>query len=62
MHKALKAMPYGSICCTYLQLKYSCPNRSKNTKKTRATQNSLPFGKRRLWGKEVRRMGQSRKG
>ena len=28
-------VPYDSICCTYHQLKYSTPNRSK---KTRATQ------------------------
>ena len=25
-------MPYGSICCTYHQLKYSSLNRSKNPK------------------------------
>ena len=31
---------YGSICCTYHQLKYSSPNRST---KPRATQKSLPF-------------------
>ena len=45
-------MPYGSICCTYHQLKYSSPNRSKT--KTRATLKSLPFGKRRFREKEVR--------
>ena len=33
-------MPYGSICCTFHQLKYSYPNCSSK-KKTRATQNSL---------------------
>ena len=44
-------MPYGSICCTYQQLKYSSPNRSKNNSKTRATQKSLPFGKWRFRGK-----------
>ena len=51
-------MPFGSICCTYHQLKYSYPNRSNKNKKTRATQKSLPFGKWRFGGKEVRRMGQ----
>ena len=34
---------------------------SAQTKKTRATQNSLPFGKRRFREKEVRRMGQKQK-
>ena len=46
------------LCCTYHQLKYSFPNLSNETKKTRATQKSLPFGKWRFRGKEVRRMGQ----
>ena len=43
MHK----VPYGGICCTYHQLKYSSPNRSKKPK-TRGTQKSLPFGKWRF--------------
>ena len=50
-------MPFGSIGCTYHQLKYSSPNRSKKPKK-RATQQSLPFGKWKFGKKEVRRMGQ----
>ena len=42
-------MPYGIICCTYHQLKYSSSNRWKKTpKKTRATQKSLPFVKWRF--------------
>ena len=54
--KKLIQVPYGSIiCCTYHQLKYSSPNRTKKTQKTRATQKSLPFATWRLWEKEVRR-------
>ena len=45
--KANIPVPYGSIGCTYRQLKYSSPNRSKTKNKTRATQKSLPFGKKR---------------
>ena len=60
MHKGVIPVPYGSICCTYHQLKYSYPNRSRKTT-TKATQKSLPFGKRRFREKEVRRMGQKQK-
>ena len=64
LYKCIKAniiipVPCDSIGCTYHQLKYSSPNRSKT--KTRATQKSLPFRKWRLRGKEVRRMGQKQK-
>ena len=41
-------MSYGSICFTHHQLKYSSPNRSTTTTKTR----------KRFREKEVRRMGQ----
>ena len=34
MHKGqYHAMPYGSICCTYHQLKYSSPDRSNKQKR-----------------------------
>ena len=48
MHLWLIPVPYGSIGCTYHQLKPSYPNRSKKKKKTRATQKSLPFRKWRF--------------
>ena len=44
MHKG--SVPYGSLGCTYHQLKYSSPNRSNKTKT--ATQKSLPFRKLRF--------------
>ena len=47
-------MPYGSIGCTYRQLKYSSPNYS-NKKKTRATQKSVLFRKWRFREKQIRR-------
>ena len=47
------------MCYIYHQLKYASPNRSKN--KTRATQKSLPSGKKEVWGKQVRRMGENKK-
>ena len=59
MHKG--HMRYGSICCTYHQLKYSSPNRSNKQKKPRDAQKSLPFGKWRFREKEVRRTGQKKK-
>ena len=40
-------MPYGSICCTHHQLKYSSPNRSNKNKK-QEPHKSLPFGKWRF--------------
>ena len=52
-------MPYGSVYCTYHQLKYSSPNRSKKHKK--ATQKNLPFGKWRFRENEVRGTGQKQK-
>ena len=51
LYKRIK-LPYGSICCTYHQLKYSSDRSNKN-KKTRATQKSLPIGKWRFREKEV---------
>ena len=42
-------MPYGRICCTYLQLKYSSANRSKINNKSH-TEEPI-FWKMELWGK-----------
>ena len=50
-------MPYGNICCTYHQLKYSTPNRSKEKQNK-----SLPLGKWRFIEKEVGEWANSRKG
>ena len=47
MHEGIP-VPYGSIFCTYHQLKYSSPNHSKKQNKTKATQKSQPFGKWRF--------------
>ena len=52
-------MPFGSICCTYHQLKYWSPNRSKKQKQ-RATQTSLPFRKAEK-GQTERATGQDRR-
>ena len=48
-----------SAICQH-KLKYSSPNRS-NKQETRATQKSLPFGKWRFRGKQIRRMGHKQK-
>ena len=49
---------YGSIiCCTFNQLKYSSPNRSKKEKKTSHTKE--PTLRKRE--QQVRRMGQKQK-
>ena len=50
-------MPYGSICCTYHQLKCSSPNCANKQNTTRATQKNLPFGKWRFVEEKVRRNG-----
>ena len=42
--------------------KYSCPNLKCNNNKTRATQKSLPFGKRRFMEKRSGEWAKSRKG
>ena len=48
-------MLYGSICCTYHQLKYSSPNRSKKQNKNHTK--SPPFGKWRFRGKRGQENG-----
>ena len=45
-------VPYGSVCCTYHQLKYSSPNRSNKQKR----QEPHKIGKWRFRGKEINRM------
>ena len=51
-------MTYGSIYCTYYQLKYSSPNRSKTTtNKSHAKQPFLPFRKWRFGGKRSQENG-----
>ena len=48
-------VPYGSICCTYHQLKYSSPNRSKKQKQKSHKRTYLSenggLGKKREWVK-----------
>ena len=55
-YRKLKILYYGSICCTYHQLKFACTNRSKKEKEKMPT-----FGKWRFRGKEVKRMGHQQK-
>ena len=44
-------MPYGSICCTYHQQKYSCPNRSKTTKNKSHTKDRSYLSEKGVQGK-----------
>ena len=67
MHKG-SAVPYGSMCCTYHQLKYSSPKRTPPQKKTQQQQKPTKshtkeptVGKWRFREKEVMRMCQEQK-
>ena len=48
-------MPYGSICCTYHQLKYSSPNHSKELNKSHTIEPTLQ--KMEVYGKRSQENG-----
>ena len=51
-------MPYGSICCTYHQLKYSSPHRSNKQKRQDGhTKDSYPVSELEVWGKRDQENG-----
>ena len=48
--QGLLPVPYGSSCCTYRQLKYSSPNRSKQKQKDKSHTKEPTFPKMEVWG------------